>query len=79
MVCVHVHMYRTYFKKLGEKYPSVVSMPQKMSFSCGRSIPDSLVDDKFRNNVVFLPVDMETRHHLHQVRHTGTMSCLRVS
>jgi len=40
---------RLFFQKAGEKYPDVIADKVVMSFACGRSVPDSLVDDKYRN------------------------------
>jgi hypothetical protein len=58
--------YRTHYHKLGEVFPSVVSSQEMMSFSCGRTVPDSLVGDQFRNNPVLLPCELESRHILRQ-------------
>lgn len=41
--------HRLFFQKAGEKYPDVIADKVVMSFACGRSVPDSLVDDKYRN------------------------------
>jgi hypothetical protein len=41
---------RLFFQKAGEKYPDVIADKVVMSFACGRSVPDSLVDDKYRNS-----------------------------
>mmetsp|Transcript_15791 Transcript_15791/g.38402 ORF Transcript_15791/g.38402 Transcript_15791/m.38402 type:complete len:392 (+) Transcript_15791:63-1238(+) len=67
-------MYRTYFKKPGELYASVVAIPEIMSFSCGRVVPDSLVGDQYRNAPVFLSSDLESRHRLHQKKPTAQPS-----
>jgi len=58
--------YRHFFKKLGEVYPSVVPQKDALSFSCGRTVPDSLVGDEFRRNPVLLPCETESRHMLKQ-------------
>jgi len=60
--------YRTFFRKLGDVYPSVVPQKDSLSFSCGRTVPDSLVGDEFRMNPVLLPCELETRHMLKQRR-----------
>jgi hypothetical protein len=38
------------FKKPGVAYPEVPVLPELLSFSCGRVVPDALVPDSVRDN-----------------------------
>jgi hypothetical protein len=56
--------YRTFHTKPSETYPDVIAERHTVSLACGRTVPDNLVPDKHRDNVVILPWDMESRHRL---------------
>uniref|UniRef100_A0A7S1EDF7 Uncharacterized protein n=1 Tax=Hemiselmis andersenii TaxID=464988 RepID=A0A7S1EDF7_HEMAN len=66
--------YRTFFTKMGERYPDVIADKPTMSFACGRSIPDALVGDEHRNIPVFLPHDSQSMHILKQKKPTSQPS-----
>jgi hypothetical protein len=58
--------YRTFFQKPPENYPVVKMSQQVISNACGRTIPDHLITGEMRDQPVFLPWELETRHRLKQ-------------
>ncbi len=60
--------YRTFHAKHTETYPHLIPERHDISLSCGRTVPDHLVPDKHRENLVVLPWDLESRHRLKHKR-----------
>ena len=60
--------YRAFHTKPAEVYPDVIAERHDVSMACGRTVPDNLVGDKHRQNIVVLPWDMESRHRLKHKR-----------
>jgi len=71
---IQTSSYRMFHGKPMEKYPNVIPSRWDLSMACGRIVPEILVDNKFKNTHVSLPVDRESRRKLRQAKLTSQPS-----